>query len=513
MGKNTDKLYITHIEWSGAAGQHSAARGIASQKLAPVLRQLPFTHCALRLTPFEHPVAKVDVIERTGVLFDVKNIVHYIKKHGTDPTSGDPMNVAELYPVHFQVNEAREYVDPVTYKAFTDSTHIIFIRTSGNVYAYDTIEKLNIKPQIWKDLVSEDGFSRADIITIQNPFRARIAYGNRIGLQSGDSNVSIKVQNKTAQYKAKTLSKAADEPKKPVPPQAVAPYSTGRAAASLTSTCLSPITSNTRATLSFEDYILRPKKVPYKGFAKIISSLGDMTVELVAEYAPKAVYNFIMLSKDGKYDDTIFHRNVPRFMVQGGDPTGTGRGGESFWGKDFEDELNTNLRHDDRGIMSMANSGRNTNNSQFFITYRPAPELDRKHTIFGRLIDGFGTLDRIEKSEVKSIDTPVTPIRILNISVHVDPFERLEEERRKGFAEQLDIHTNQRTHADEHHSWTGKPIYPEKCGSAPSTDLVGIYLQDPTLRQGIIEKRRLSLHHPGPSSKKVRPGFGDFEGF
>lgn len=112
---------------------------------------------------------------------------------------------------------------------------------------------------------------------------------------------------------------------------------------------------------------------------------GEFTVELFADKAPLTVNNFVFLARDGYYDGTTFHRVLEGFMAQGGDPTGTGGGGPGYR---FEDEINDDLKFDKEGILAMANSGPNTNGSQFFITYAPTPWLDGLHTIFGQVIEG-----------------------------------------------------------------------------------------------------------------------------
>jgi len=119
---------------------------------------------------------------------------------------------------------------------------------------------------------------------------------------------------------------------------------------------------------------------------------GEIVIKLFASDAPKTVNNFVFLSKAGFYDGVIFHRVIPGFMAQGGDPTGTGTGGPGY---KFEDEFAPNLKHDSPGILSMANAGPNTNGSQFFITFAPTPHLDGVHSVFGKVIDGMDTLNGI----------------------------------------------------------------------------------------------------------------------
>ena len=126
------------------------------------------------------------------------------------------------------------------------------------------------------------------------------------------------------------------------------------------------------------------------------TNLGDVKIELFVEQAPTACANFLALLASGAYDGTKFHRNIPGFMIQGGDPTGTGKGGDSIWGGAFGDEFHPSIEHSDRGMVSMANKGPNTNKSQFFITYAEALHLDNVYTCFGKVIQGFDVLDKME---------------------------------------------------------------------------------------------------------------------
>ena len=115
------------------------------------------------------------------------------------------------------------------------------------------------------------------------------------------------------------------------------------------------------------------------------TTAGKITLDLFPQVAPKAVENFVTHINNGYYNGTIFHRTIRKFMIQGGDPTGTGRGGESIWGQDFEDEIGQGYTFDKAGILAMANAGANTNGSQFFITTTKTPHLNGLHTIFGEI--------------------------------------------------------------------------------------------------------------------------------
>eukprot|EP01137_Pigoraptor_chileana_P006031 Opistho-2@49906 len=151
------------------------------------------------------------------------------------------------------------------------------------------------------------------------------------------------------------------------------------------------------------------------------TDLGDLKIELFCDEAPRTCENFLALCASGYYDGCKFHRNIKNFIVQTGDPAGTGKGGNSIWGGKFEDEISDSLRHNARGIVSMANSGPNTNGSQFFITYAKQPHLDKHNTIFGKVIFGNDTLDFMEKVPVDEKNRPVNPIKIRNVTIHANP--------------------------------------------------------------------------------------------
>jgi len=150
--------------------------------------------------------------------------------------------------------------------------------------------------------------------------------------------------------------------------------------------------------------------------AVIKTNLGEMTVEFFTDDAPLTVNNFVTLSKDGYYDDVIFHRVISGFMIQGGDPSGTGHGDYGkFPGYEFEDELN-NQRPYEKGILAMANRGPDTNGSQFFIMHADYP-LPYSYTIFGKVTDGFDVIDKIASVETDSADKPTDDIVINTVEI------------------------------------------------------------------------------------------------
>lgn len=406
--KLTASNQITHSEWASEdAYSASAGAGVSKARKGgtqAAFKRLPFNFCSLSLQPFSHPVCTA-----SGTIFDLTNILPWIKKHGTNPVDGTSLKSADLIRLHLAKNEADEYVDPVTYKVFTDNTHIVALRPTGNVFAYDTVHRLNIKGKLWRDLVTDDDFGRADIITLQDPQNVEARNLSEFHyLKDGESGLTeeqqreredpaqnvnanalgssakiIKAKEAVAKSRAERAQQAEGASKGVVKPAAAgkaavqktsqtgkptpfnaAKHTTGLAAASFTSTGVTPHTSAELALLSDEEYMLKRGRVKNKGYARISTTSGDLNLELHTEYAPKAVWNFLQLAKKGYYDDVAFHRNIKGFMIQGGDPSGTGRGGESIWGKYFNDEFEGPLKHDSRGTLSMANKGKNTNSSQ-----------------------------------------------------------------------------------------------------------------------------------------------------
>ncbi|KAJ5279646.1 hypothetical protein N7478_005018 [Penicillium angulare] len=568
MGKGTDKLYITHSEWaSDNAFSASAGAGVGKAKRGgshAAFKRLPFNFCSLSLQPFAHPVCT-----HTGTIFDLTNILPWIKKHGTNPVDGSSLKSSDLIKLTIAKNEEGDYVDPVTYKVLTDNTHLVALRNTGNVFSWDTVERLNIKGKLWRDLVTDEEFSRKDIITLQDPQNVEsrnlssfkyLKEGQTEILDDQQSSASVNAnalgssakilkakeavakaradrvqqQGNASALKADPKSGALTSAGKPGPTQPAKPtpynaarFTTGKAAASFTSTGLTPHTTGELALLSEEEYMLKRGRVKAKAYARIVTTAGHLNLELYPEYAPKAVWNFIQLSKKGYYKGVAFHRNIKGFMIQGGDPTGSGRGGESIWGKYFADEFEGPLKHDGRGTLSMANKGKNTNSSQFFFAYRALPHLDRKHTVFGRLIDdptpSSTTLNSLETSPVDSNNNrPTTEIRIKDVNIFVDPFEDFLNQKRaedaKGGATDVpdDDDEAARRVEDDRMTWTGKRVRGLGAESADSASSgVGKYLKAALADRGEEDEIVEYVDEepvPEPARKKAKGsgGFGDF---
>ncbi|KAH8154810.1 uncharacterized protein LAJ45_01341 [Morchella importuna] len=157
------------------------------------------------------------------------------------------------------------------------------------------------------------------------------------------------------------------------------------------------------------------------------TDLGPLKIEVFCEAVPKTAENFLALCASGYFNDCPFHRSIKTFMVQTGDgELGNGKGGKSIWGEKFEDEIRPALRHNARGVVSMANSGPGTNQSQFFITYGSHPHLDGLNTVFGKVIDGLDTLDKLEALEVDKKGRPKKVTKIQKITIHANPVAEMD---------------------------------------------------------------------------------------
>eukprot|EP00198_Chlamydomonas_reinhardtii_P009039 XP_001698376.1 peptidyl-prolyl cis-trans isomerase, cyclophilin-type [Chlamydomonas reinhardtii] len=518
MGKKQhqkDRMFLTTKEWKEEWGGHKGA------KAAAPFKRLPFHCCAINFTPFEDPVCTDD-----GTVYDIASIVPYIMKFKKHPVSGEPLALKDLTRLNFSKNGDGEWNCPVMGKVFTEHTHIVAIKTTGNVYCWEAVEELNVKPKNWKDLLTDEPFTRKDIIHIQDPLnltgrtidqfdhvkrqltldddegadgaavsnirnatddmkRALGALNTseaKNAFATGGGGKRVEAARLLAEAKAKAggagaggagagagsttaaqerqTGSGAPSTSGPAPAAAAgagggdwrlrAPerntempafkpgaghvkyvesaQSTGATSRSFTSTAWAPSTKNDRARTRLQR---TPTK---KGYVRLHTNLGDLNVELHCDLAPRTCENFLALCDMGYYDNTPFHRSIKNFMIQGGDPTGSGKGGESIFGPTFKDELDSRLVHAGRGVLSMANSGPNTNGSQFFITFKSCRHLDFKHSVFGRVVGGLDILSAMEKTPTDPDDCPTSPITITGATVFTNPFYELEEEERKAEA-------------------------------------------------------------------------------
>ncbi|KAF8807702.1 cyclophilin-like protein [Phlegmacium glaucopus] len=516
---NSDKLYITHTEHSGLHGSHSSSTGYKAKAEAPHPgARTPFDCCALSFQPFSHPVCARNS-DGTGIVFDLVNIIPWLKQHNnTNPITQQPLSPSDLISLNYSRKEATDEIhDPISFKPFNEHSHIVAIATTGNVFLADSIKG-------GKDLINDVPFKKGDVITLQNPH----------GLPAAS------IPNPTAITKVvkteKTTTTGPEAPRavtavkaKANVPWNISPYSSGMPGASLTSTSVDPSqTTSSKLLWDEEELMFEDISKPLKGkgkekdvgkrraYVRVVTSLGgaSLNLELYCEKAPKTCYNFLMLARAGKYNDCLFHRLVPGFMIQAGDPTGTGSGGESYWGTPFRDEhdLKGAAKHDSRGIVAMANKGANSNGSQFYLTFKAAAHLDKKHTVFGKLVGGEDVLDALEKLPVKpGTDRPSKMVRITEVVIYQDPFEDYKTRLAKKLAKRAegDTHAPVEEKKDEV-NWFGV-----KVGSDNSAFTLGEKGSGGVGKYLSLKRPQNSTEMTGAddAKKKRRIGFGNFEGW
>ncbi|KAF3851445.1 hypothetical protein F7725_013217 [Dissostichus mawsoni] len=503
MGKRQhqkDKMYITCSEYTHFYG------GKKSEIPQANFRRLPFDHCSLSLQPFEYPVCTDE-----GVVFDLLSIIPWIKRYGTNPISGEKLEVKSLIKLTIAKNTDGKYHCPVLYNVFTNNSHIVTNKVTGNVFSNEAVEQLNIKTKSFKDLLTDEPFTRKDIIVLQDPtnldkFNVSDFFHVKNNLKLLDPD-----EEKAKLHPAYHLKTTNMETRETLAEL----YKDYKGDALLASTmkepsfCLLHINSHDSCnnTHAIADDTVRYQYVKKKGYVRLHTNKGDLNLELNCDKVPKAGENFIGLCKKGYYDGTVFHRSIRNFMIQGGDPTGTGTGGESFWGKPFKDEFRPNLSHTGRGVLSMANSGPNTNKSQFFITFRSCAYLDRKHTIFGRIVGGFEALTAMEnvESDPKS-DKPKSEIKIITATVFVDPYEEADAQIAAERAQELQKQEDER----EQTSIARKKAKGEE---APKTFKAGVgkYINPATTkRPAAVDESGPSTSGAAPKKSKGKTNLGDF---
>ncbi|XP_075960485.1 RING-type E3 ubiquitin-protein ligase PPIL2 [Anarhichas minor] len=527
MGKRQhqkDKMYITCSEYTNYYG------GKRSEIPQADFRRLPFDHCSLSLQPFEYPVCTDE-----GVVFDLLSIMPWIKRYGTNPISGEKLEAKSLIKLNFAKNSDGKYHCPVLYNIFTNNSHFVAIKVTGNVFSNEAVEQLNIKTKSFKDLLTDEPFTRKDIIVLQDPTnldkfnvanffhvinnlkvldpdeeKAKLhpAYHLKTtNMETRETLAELYKDYKGDQLLASTMK---EKVAKKTDKLNAAHYSTGRVSASFTSTAMTPAT--TQEADAIADDTVRYRYVKKKGYVRLHTNKGDLNLELHCDKVPKAGENFTRLCKKGYYDGTVFHRSIRNFMIQGGDPTGTGTGGESFWGKPFKDEFKPNLSHTGRGVLSMANSGPNTNKSQFFITFRSCIYLDRKHTVFGRIVGGFEALTAMEnvESDPKS-DKPKSEIKIITATVFVDPYEEADAQ----IAAERETELQKQ---EEEKQQTSIAQQKAKEKQAPKTFKAGVgkYINPATKKRSAVEDESgpstsgAAPSTSGAKKSKAKSSFGDF---
>lgn len=354
MGKKQhqqDKLYLTSTEWKNFFGGKKTDN-LTSNADALEFRRVPFSCCTLTYQPFKHPYCTLE-----GHVFDLENIVPFLKKYGRNPITGEKLDGKSLIKLNFFKNSKDQFHCPITFKIFNENTHIVAISKTGNVFSYDAVEELNIKANYYKDLLNDEPFIKKDIITIQDPsnltkfnlnqffyVKENLKWEKDDSADRKDPNYCLKSINTEAKstldelkatYVAPSTSTSSSNyslsSKAPKADSVnAASYSTGRVAASFTSTVMEICTSQEPAIIH-EDEIrwARMRKLGKKGYVCLSTNFGRLNIELFCDQVPRICENFLKHCADKYYKDTVFHRSIKNFMIQGGDPTGTGTGGES----------------------------------------------------------------------------------------------------------------------------------------------------------------------------------------
>jgi peptidyl-prolyl cis-trans isomerase-like protein 2 len=375
MGKkqhSKDKMYLLQSEWQYEGGGYRN-KGGAAAKLP--FRRLPFNCCALSLQPFHDPM-----MTTKGVVYDMLNIVPYVSKNKKCPVTGVPLTLKELTKLTFHKNDKEECHCPIMFKTFTAHTRIVAVKTSGHVYCYEAIENLCYKTKNMKDLLTDQPFTKADVITLQDPHNfenreienfnyvktgedtkvAKVAQMSvsdetrrileKAGLSAPGQKGSI-VQSNASQVEAAEKERKAREVAEAMidASQRKKGVSSNMMAASFTSTAVAVHTKIEEQQMSDKEIkqerwsIMR--SIGKKAYVQLKTTLGDLNLEIRSDIVPATAENFLTLCARGYYNGTNFHRSIKNFMIQGGDPEGTGKGGECCWGGKFDDEFDSRLKH------------------------------------------------------------------------------------------------------------------------------------------------------------------------
>ncbi|KAG7340196.1 peptidyl-prolyl cis-trans isomerase A [Nitzschia inconspicua] len=511
--RQKEKQYQSAREQRDYGKTRSGGGSVNPLNHGTVQKTLPFSCCALTLTPFQVPVCTI--VDDThhpmyAVVFDNAALMEYVLQHKKDPVTGKPLQIHRIIRLTMDRDTEGRWQCPILTKPFADHSKIVAVLNrhqnddttttpilEAHVYSYEAYHELNVKTKNWTDLTTGVKFHpKKDVLLLNDPNDLQFQSKRDISTfwhttthhhQNERTNHSTTTSNSnilksvTATRIMEQLEKQKQEKQKQKLEQQTAAqqqndetqlkpsmslydkaihsqrnytvlakdvtgmeYTEGKTAGSLTSTSMavSHQTADRQATEEeiMQSYfrILKTKKKGDKGYVKMVlqfeaTSKPKQTVELLIELhcdiAPRTCMNFIGLCRDQRYNGTLFHRIIPHFMMQGGKAI-DGAKDESYWGGAFPDEFDDRLKHTQAGILSMANSGPNTNLQQFFITLHACPHLDRKHSVFGQVVDG---MDRVMDHIIRHIQTdkkdrPVdASIAITQIEIIDDPIQDVQQ--------------------------------------------------------------------------------------
>jgi peptidyl-prolyl cis-trans isomerase-like protein 2 len=250
------------------------------------------------------------------------------------------------------------------------------------------------------------------------------------------------------------------------------------------------VTSENRIREASQEEILQSKfqlmkSQKQKGYVRLITNFGDLLIELHCDIAPRTCTNFLGLCQAQTYDGTSFHRLISNFMIQGGQNKAGRKEDKSIWGASFQDEFDDRLKHTDKGVLSMANAGPNTNKQQFFITFKACPHLDRIHSIFGQVIDGMDTtLKKMQECATDKKERPVEAITIVTTEVVVDPAkeaQEMEERRMQERSEAKEVEAERKKAKAMGKTVSNKSK--ESSSSSKESTVIGKYLPKSAVQQ------------------------------
>jgi len=316
-------------------------------------------------------------------------------------------------------------------------------------------QELNVKTKNYEDLISGVKFSKSkDVIVLNDPMdeehnRMRDINNFHHILHNRDENKSRPADSVKYSVTATRIMEQLNKKKAETKPEENEPankklkifsdavtgvhMTSGRVSGSLTSTFMDVTHDDDAKEATQEEMLLAQfqvmRKQKKKGYVTLHTSLGDIGLELHCDIAPRTCTNFLGLVEAGKYDNTKFHRLIPSFMIQGGKASSDAED-ESLWGGSFPDEFDDRLTHTGEGILAMANAGTDTNKRQFYLTFKSCNHLDRKHSVFGRVVQGLEVLKAMEQVPTDKKDRPVDEIKILSVEVLSNPAKEAEEYER-----------------------------------------------------------------------------------
>ena len=449
--------------------QNSQTRSTTHQAGGVVQRRLPFSCCALTQVPFEHPVCT-----KNGIILESSALMEFILQYKKDPISGDDLELSSngIITLHMDKDEEGRWQCPVVTKPFSDHTKIVAVwdrsTNEAYVYSYEAYKELNLTPKSYIDLTTGKKFNpQKDVLVLNDPqddaFQARrdiqtfwyIQNGRTMQTKKGATDVKHsvtatrimeqiqkeRIKNKRNQEELSSTD-AADPKKMKIYAEDVTgvKYTSGKTAGSLTSSAMGIESSSDKREATQEEILEAQFKVmrnrKEKGYVRMITNHGDLLLELHCDIAPRTCTNFLGLCEAKAYDGTSFHRLIPGFMIQGGKAT-VGEDA-SLWGPAFQDEFDDRLKHTGPGRLSMANAGPGTNKRQFFVTFKSCTHLDRKHSVFGEVVDGQALLEKLQKLQTDKKDRPLEAVTIVKMEILVNPANEaadLEQTRIQGLVE------------------------------------------------------------------------------